>query len=86
MGNFFHYSAFFQVTQEARAKRSAEMMRVKRNLGDANSLGVSKSPEDGGEEGQVVTEPPATAVARYVLVEMVSDHIVISWEETEEHR
>ena len=59
-----HYSAFFQVTQEARAKRSAEMMRVKRNLGDANSLGVSKSPEDGGEEGQVVTEPPATAVVR----------------------
>ena len=46
-------------------------MRVKRNLGDANSLGVSKSPEDGGEEGQVVTEPPATAVARYVLVEKI---------------
>ena len=43
-------------------------MRVKRNLGDANSLGVSKSPEDGGEEGQVVTEPPATAVVRYVCL------------------
>ena len=39
------------------------MMRVKRNLGEGNSLGVSKSPEDGEEE--VETEPPATAAARY---------------------
>ena len=64
------------------------MMRVKRNLGDANSLGVSKSPED-EEEGQLVTDPPATAVTRYVLVEMISDHmnhIVISCKETKEHR
>ena len=55
--------AICQVTLEARAKRSAEMMRVKRNLGDTNSLGVSKSPEDG--EDQVETEPPATVAARY---------------------
>ena len=43
------------------------MMRVKRNLGDAaNSLGVSKSPEENGGEDQVETEPPASAIARYV--------------------
>ena len=41
------------------------MMRVKRNLGDANSLGVSKSPEDG--EDQVETEPPPTVAARYCM-------------------